>query len=143
AEVHVLQDGDPLRGGNIALIAAGTGLGEALLHNVNGRFIPSPTEAGHADFAARTEREITLLRELTARFGRVDVERVVSGHGLINVYTVTHRQPCSAGIDVDDVDAPAAISLAAFDRRCAGCMEALDLFVEAYAAEAGNLALRS
>src|SRR5207248_5036712 len=56
---------------------------------------------------------------------------------------VTHRQPCSAGIDIDDVEAPAAISLAAFDRRCAGCTEALDLFVEAYAAEAGNLALRS
>ena len=54
-----------MRGGNIALIAAGTGLGQALLHNVNGRFIPSPSEAGHADFAARTEREIALLRDLT------------------------------------------------------------------------------
>jgi glucokinase len=143
AEVHVLQEGEPLRGGNIALIAAGTGLGEALLHNVNGRFIPSPTEAGHADFAARTEREITLVRELTARFGRCDVERVVSGRGLINVYAVTHQQPCTAGIDVDDIDAPAAISLAAIDRRCPACVEALDMFVEAYGAETGNLALRS
>jgi len=143
AEVHVLQEGEPLRGGNIALIAAGTGLGEALLHNVNGRFIPSPTEAGHADFAARTEREITLIRELTRRFGRVEVERVVSGRGLINVYTVAHKQPCSAGIDIDDIDAPAAISLAAIDRRCTGCVEALDVFVEAYGAETGNLALRS
>jgi glucokinase len=110
---------------------------------VNGRFIPSPTEAGHADFAARTEREITLLRELTQRFGRVEVERVVSGRGLINIYTVTHKQPCTAGIDIEDADAPAAISLAAIDRRCAACMDALDLFVEAYGAEAGNLALRS
>jgi glucokinase len=143
AEVHVLQEGEPLRGGNIALIAAGTGLGEALLHNVNGRFIPSPTEAGHADFAARTEREITLMRELTVRFGRCEVERVVSGRGLINVYTVTHKQPCTAGIDVDDIDAPAAISLAAIDRRCPACVEALDVFVEAYGAETGNLALRS
>jgi glucokinase len=143
AEVHVLQEGEPLRGGNIALIAAGTGLGEALLHNVDGRFIPSPTEAGHADFSARTEREIALVRELTPRFGRVDVERVVSGHGLINVHSVTHRQPCSAKIDIDDPDAPAAISLAAAERRCASCMEALDLFIEAYGAETGNLALRS
>ena len=143
AEVHVLQEGEPLRGGNIALIAAGTGLGEALLHYVDGRFIPSPTEAGHADFSARTEREIALVRELTHRFGRVDVERVVSGHGLINVHSVTHRQPCSAGINIADPDAPAAISLAAVERRCASCMEALDLFIEAYGAETGNLALRS
>ena len=143
AEVHVLQEGEPLRGGNIALIAAGTGLGEALLHNVDGRFIPSPTEAGHADFSARTEREMALVRQLTPRFGRVDVERVVSGNGLINVYTVTHREPCRAKIDVDHPDAPAAISLAAAERRCASCMEALDLFIEAYGAETGNLALRS
>jgi glucokinase len=143
AEVHVLQEGEPLRGGNIALIAAGTGLGEALLHYVDGRFIPSPTEAGHADFSARTEREMALVRELTPRFGRVDVERVVSGHGLINVHTVTHRQPCTANVNIDDPDAPAAISLAAVERRCASCMEALDLFIEAYGAETGNLALRS
>jgi glucokinase len=143
AEVHVLQEGEPLRGGNIALIAAGTGLGEALLHNVDGRFIPSPTEAGHADFAARTEREIALLRELTPRFGRVEVERVVSGRGLINVHGVTHHDGCKANVNLEDADAPAAISLAALERRCAGCMEALDLFIEAYGAEAGNLALRS
>jgi glucokinase len=143
AEVHVLQEGEALRGGNIALIAAGTGLGEALLHNVDGRFIPSATEAGHADFAARTEREMNLVRELTDRFGRAEVERVVSGRGLINVHTVVHRQPCRAGIDADDPDAPAAISMAASDRRCPDCMEALDLFLEAYGAEAGNLALRS
>jgi glucokinase len=143
AEVHVLQEGERLRGGNIALIAAGTGLGEALLHNVDGQFIPSPTEAGHADFAARTEREIALLRQLTPRFGRVEVERVVSGPGLINVHSVTHPQACKANIDVEDSDAPAAITLAGLERRCAGCVEALDLFVEAYGAEAGNLALRS
>jgi glucokinase len=143
AETHALQEGDPMRGGNIGLIAAGTGLGEALLHHVDGRYIPSPTEAGHADFAARTEREIHLLRELTKRFGRVEEERVVSGRGLINVHGVTHRDACRANINLEGPDAPALISLAAFERRCSGCMEALDLFVEAYGAEAGNLALRS
>jgi glucokinase len=143
SEVHVLQAGEALRGGNIALIAAGTGLGEALLHNVDGRFIPSPSEGGHADFAARTEREIALLRELTQRFGRVEVERVVSGRGLLNIHTVTHRAPCAAGIDIDDADAAAAISLAAMERRCASCVETLDVFIEAYGAETGNLALRT
>ena len=142
SEVHVLQAGTPLPNGNIAVIAAGTGLGEALLHNVGGRFIPSPSEAGHADFAARTEREISLLRDLIVRYGRADVERVVSGPGLVNVYRITHNDRCAAEIDVGDPDAPAAISNAALERRCAGCVEALAMFVEAYGAEAGNLAIR-
>jgi glucokinase len=142
-ETRVLQPGEPVRGGNVALIAAGTGLGEALLHNVNGRLIPSASEGGHADFAARTEREIALLRMLTARYGRAEVERVLSGRGLSNIHRVTHDGPCAAGIDPDDVDSPAAISTAAIGRRCAGCMEALEVFIGAYGAEAGNLALRS
>jgi len=142
-ETHVLQRGEAMRGGNIALIAAGTGLGEALLHNIDGRFVPSASEGGHADFAARTEREITLLRALTQRFGRVDVERVISGRGLPNIHRVVHRDPCAAGIDPDDLESPAAISAAALARTCAGCVETLDVFVEAYGAEAGNLALRS
>jgi glucokinase len=143
SELQVLQEGEALRGGNIALIAAGTGLGEALLHNVDGRFIPSASEGGHADFPARTEREIALLRDLTSRYGRADVEHVVSGHGFINVYRVAHASACAARIDLDDPDAPAQITAAAFERRCAGCVETLDLFVDAYAAEAGNLALRA
>jgi len=143
SEVHVLQAGTPMRGGNIALIAAGTGLGEGLLHFVDGRFVPSPSEGGHADFAARTEREIALLRDLTARYGRADVEHVVSGRGLLNIHRVTHAGSCAAGVDVEHRDAAAAITAAAFDRRCPGCVETLDLFVEAYGAETGNLALRT
>ena len=143
SEVRVLQAGEALRGGNIALIAAGTGLGEALLHNIDGRFVPSPSEGGHADFSARTEREIALLRDLTKRYGRAEVEHVVSGRGLVNIHRVAHRDPCEAGIDLNDPDAPAQITSAAFDRSCAGCVETLDIFVDAYGAEAGNLALRT
>ena len=142
AEVHVLQEGEPTLGGNIALIAAGTGLGEALLHNLNGRLIPSPSEGGHADFPARNEREFTLARDLIARYGRADVEHVISGRGFLNLHRVAHHAPCAARIDLDDPDAPAQISAAALDGRCAGCREALDMFVEAYGAEAGNMALR-
>jgi glucokinase len=143
SELHVLQDGEPLRGGNIGLIAAGTGLGEALLHNVEDRFIPSPTEAGHADFAARNEREIRLLRWVIQKYGRADVERVVSGPGLLNIHQVTHDQPCPVVRDLDDPDAPAAITHAALNQSCPGCTAALDMFVGAYGAEAGNLALRA
>ena len=143
SETHVLQEGAARRGGNIGLIAAGTGLGQALIHNVDGRFVPSASEAGHADFAARTEREIALTRDLTQRYGRADVEHVVSGRGLVNIHRVAHQQPCAAAVDLESHDAPAAISAAALERRCQGCVETLDMFVEAYGAEAGNLALRS
>ena len=146
SELHPLQHGQAPDGGNIALIAAGTGLGEALIHNIDGRLIPSPSEGGHADFAARTEREIALLRDLTERYGRADVEHVVSGHGLVNIHRMTHRSGssgCAAGIDLEGADAPAAISTAALEHRCDCCVETLDLFIEAYGSEAGNLALRS
>jgi glucokinase len=143
SEVTTLQQGARVEHGTIAIIAAGTGLGEACLCWFGGSYVPIPSEGGHADFAPRTEREIALLRELTARYGRASVEHVVSGPGILNVHRLTHRGACSAGIDVTDRDAPAAISRAAIDGRCSDCAEALTIFVDAYGAEAGNLALRS
>jgi glucokinase len=143
SEVYVLQDGEGVPTGNIAIIAAGTGLGEALLHDMDGRRVPSPSEGGHADFAARTEREFALVRDLTARYGRADVEHVISGRGLRNIHRVAHREPCREIVDLEDQAAPAAITTAALERRCAGCVETLDMFIDAYGAEAGNLALRS
>jgi glucokinase len=141
-ELHTLQRGLVRRDGNIAVIAAGTGLGEALLHRVNGRYIPSPGEGGHADFAPRNEREIAVLRELTARFGRASVEHVVSGPGLVNLYRVTHGAGSSAGSH-DAAASAADISRAALAGTCRACVEAFEIFVDAYGAECGNLALRS
>ena len=148
-ELAVLQEGMTVPTGNAALIAAGTGLGEALLHNVNGQFLPCASEGGHADFAARTPRELALVEELLRVHGRVDVERVISGPGLVNLFRFTHgvqdlRSACRVlGPDVDPGDMPAAISAAALENRCEQCAEAVEMFVEAYGAEAGNLALRS
>jgi len=148
-EQAVLQDGIVVPGGNAALIAAGTGLGEALLHNVGGRFMPSASEGGHADFAARTPRELALVAELSRIHGRVDVERIISGPGLVNLFRFTHGSQdlstaCRAiGRDVDPSELPAAITSSALGGRCEQCAEALEIFVEAYGAEAGNLALRS
>jgi glucokinase len=143
SEVQTLQVGEADRRGNIALIAAGTGLGEALLHSVDGQYVPVPSEAGHADFAARNEREIQLLRWLNARYGRAGLERVVSGLGLVNLHRAVHRQPCRAVDDLDGPGAAARVTAAALENRCESCREALEIFVEAYGAEAGNLALRS
>ena len=143
SEVHVLQAGRESAGGNIAVIAAGTGLGEAFLHRVDGRFVAIASEAGQADFAARTDRDVSLLRDLVRRYGRAALEHVVSGPGLVNIHRVSHAGPCDAAIDLDAPQAPGAISTAALSRRCAGCVDTLSLFVEAYGAEAGNLALRT
>jgi glucokinase len=148
-ELAILQEGVPVPTGNAALIAAGTGLGEAMLHNVGGRFVPAASEGGHADFAARTRRELALVEELARIHGRVDNERVISGPGLVNLFRFTHgtqdvRHACRVvGADVKPADLPARISHAALERQCEACVEALDMFVEAYGAEASNVALRT
>jgi glucokinase len=144
-ELLPLQKGQRRPGGNAALIAAGTGLGEAFMPRVGGTFRPLASEGGHADFAARTDREIDLLRFLRARTGRVALEQVVSGPGLMNIYYFTHGdKPCEAVGVLDSLpDAPAVVSKSALERWCPKCEQALDMMVEAYGAAAGNLALRA
>jgi glucokinase len=143
-EVRPLQEGTPVADSRIAVIAAGTGLGEAYLHRVHDGWQPVPTEAGHADFAARTDRELELVRMLRERYGRAEVEQVISGPGLLNLHRFTHRGgECSIVQDLDAPDAPAQVSQAALGGRCQGCADALRMFVSAYGAESGNLALRT
>jgi glucokinase len=143
-ELGVLQEGRPNLSGNAGLVAAGTGLGESYLFNDGRRLVPAPSEAGHSDFAARTMRELELSAWLIARYGRPELEQVVSGLGLRNLYAFTHPTPCA---DVDTPSDPKAlpplISKNALAGTCRCCMEALDLFVSAYGAECGNLALRA
>lgn len=142
-EVAVLQGGVPRTDGNAAVIAAGTGLGQAYLHRVNGRLRPVPSEGGHADFAARTDREIELVRMLRDLYGRAEVEHVLSGPGILNLHRFTHRGgQCSVLQDDAVPDTPALVSQAGLTGRCQGCADALRMFVSAYGAEAGNLALR-
>lgn len=143
-ELASLQEGTPLENGNLAVIAAGTGLGEAYLHRVGEAWRPVPTESGHADFAARTDRELELVRMLRERYGRAEVEHVLSGPGLLNLHRFTHRGgECLIVANLDASDAPALVSQAALGGRCQGCADALKMFVSAYGAEAGNLALRT
>jgi glucokinase len=142
-EQLVLQAGEPQPDGHAALVAAGTGLGEAALHRVNGRLVPAPAEAGHADFAARSDEEWALARMLIADYGRATVEHVLSGRGLVNLHRFTHHgQSCAALQGVDAAHHPAAVTSAALEERCARCSEALRLFVSLYGAEAGNLSPR-
>ena len=142
AEVAVLHEGEPDPAGNAALIAAGTGLGIALLPNVNGRLVPRASEGGHADFAARNADEQTLHNALAVEYGRADIERVVSGPGLANIHRILSDHQCAGLTPFPGTsELPAAISRAALEGGCVECLRTLHIFVSAYGAAAGNLAL--
>jgi glucokinase len=137
--------GDPV--GNQAVIAAGTGLGEAGMYWDGIQHHVFASEGGHGDFAPRNELEIDLLRYLRARFGHVSYERIVSGPGLVNVFhflrdTGRGTEPKWLADEMLQSDPAAAISKAAIEGKCALSEQALDLFVSIYGAEAGNLALK-
>jgi glucokinase len=137
--------------GNKAVIAAGTGLGEAFIVGgaQNGeRARAIATEGGHADFAPRTDTEIALLTHLRERHGHVSYERVLSGPGLVNVYEFLRDTGRGSESDATrkaaaNGDAARAISEAALAHDDALAREALRMFAAVYGAEAGNLALRA
>ena len=142
-ELAILQQGVAQPSGNGAVIAAGTGLGQAYLHRIDGRLTAMASEGGHGDFAARTDREMAFVRMLRDLYGRAEVEHVLSGPGLLNLHRFTHDgHDCDAVDRTDLLDAPAQVTRNALEGRCASCADALAMFVEAYGAEAGNLALR-
>jgi glucokinase len=135
------------RGGNQAVVAAGTGLGEAGLYWNGQKYEVFACEGGHCDFAPRNELEIELLRHLSARFGHVSVERIVSGPGLVNVYRFlrdTHRgeEPSWLTDQMAHGDPAAAISNAALSGKSPLAEHALDLWISIYGAEAGNVAMK-
>jgi len=148
-ELCTLNEGTPRHTGNKALIAAGTGLGQAMLYDDGQRFRPIASEGGHADFAPRNELEIELLRHLIGRFGHVSYERILSGPGLANVYRflreVRHmEEPAQlAARFAAGEDPGAVISQAALAKEAEICVKALDVFVSIYGAESGNMALRA
>jgi glucokinase len=146
--IFTLHEGDAAEVGHRGLIAAGTGLGEALMIWDGRTHRPIPSEGGHCDFAARTDREIALLQYLRRTLnGRVSWERVVSGIGIKNVYAYLR--------DVEKMDEPqwlrdrmktedpnAVIGSCADDGSSELCVQTMQMFAAAYGAEAGNIALK-
>jgi glucokinase len=146
-ETIVLQAGAPVGGANIAVAAAGTGLGEAALIADRGRYVAIATEGGHCDFAPRDDQQIELMKFLAAEFGHASYERVLSGPGLVNIYRFLKTSSPGAEPDwlraeFESTDPAGVVSRAALDQRDARCVRALELFVAIYAAEAANLALK-
>jgi glucokinase len=139
---ELLHPGDPVPRGNQAIIAAGTGLGEAGRVWCGDGYRPFATEGSHADFAPGDPTEIARMAWLGGWFGHVSWERLVSGQGLVNIYRFLREQG-GAACHPDPLgaeDAAAAIAVRAGDDGL--CGEALDRFVRLFGAEAGNLALK-
>ena len=149
-DLHVLNEGRPEPGGAIAVLAPGTGLGEAFLTWEGTRFSAHPSEGGHADFAPINKLQIKLLRYLHDRFDHVSYERICSGMGLPNIYrffkdTGAYEEPDWLAERLASAsDLTPVIVTAAFDeeRPCPLCQATLEMFVAILGAEAGNLALK-
>ena len=141
-ELRVLQTGEFNADGNACLMAAGTGLGQAILVRQHGRLVPSPSEGGHADFGPRGPREVALLEFLTARYGRATYEHIISGKGFVNLLRFTSGNASPLLTDVDEEDLPAAISRRGLDASDPHCVEALQLFLSIYGSAAANLGLQ-
>ncbi|HLO49934.1 MAG TPA: glucokinase [Kamptonema sp.] len=159
-DLHSLQGGKSRQNAPIAVIGAGTGLGECFLIRLKDEVKVYASEGGHADFAPRSELEFQLLKYLLAKHDvqRISVERVVSGLGIVSIYQfLRDRKFADESPDVQrivriceqemgesekSVDAAATIATAALENRDRLCEQTMQMFVEAYGAEAGNLALK-
>ncbi len=145
-EFSSLNQADPINEQNLALIAPGTGLGKAMLISHNGRYLPVPSEGGHADFAPNNQAEMELWQYLQQQYGHVSIERVVSGSGLVNIYNWFKDsgrldEPEWLKQKITTMDPAKAITEAALERKNPGCVEVLNMFVSIFGAVAGNLAL--
>lgn len=131
----------------IALLAAGTGLGEAILFWDGAEYRPMPSEGGHCDFAPNSDLEIELLRHLRASYLHVSWERVLSGPGLHAIHEflrdTKRNEPTWMAERIQVEDPAAVIAEVGLKKQAEIGVQALDLFAAIYGAEAGNLALKS
>jgi glucokinase len=146
-DFFLLHKGESKCRGNAALIAAGTGLGEAGLFWDGRRHHPFATEGGHTDFGPRNDLEIELLLYLRKIYPHVSYERIISGAGLYHIYQFlvvsgVERESQEVQSDMAQKDPPTVISDWGRRKRDAACARAVDWFISLYGAEAGNLALK-
>ena len=147
SDLLTLQAGQARQHGPRAVIGAGTGLGEGYLVWRDDAYQALPSEGSHADFAPANDLQVDLWRHLAQHFGHVSWERVVSGPGLAAIYEFLRKRGEFAespelAAAMRDGDPSAAISAHAMQRHDALALAALDLFIAAYGAETGNLALK-
>jgi glucokinase len=138
----VLNTGTSQPNGNQALIAAGTGLGEAMIFWDGSQHRASPSEGGSADFAPRTERELQLLQFLKKRLARVSCEEIFSGRGFRKLHEFLDPSMVHPTFSEPEAASASEITHNALEGTCPVCVEVLNWWIDAFGAEAGNLALR-
>lgn len=149
-DIYILNKGEQVQEGNKAVIAPGTGLGEAFLTWDGSRYQAYPSEGGHVDFGPTTPLQRDMLRYLQDKFDRVSYERVCSGIGIPNIYDFLKdgghaEEPEWLSRKLAEVEDPTpeiAKAALAEGRTCDLCQMTMDIFVSVLAAEAGNLALK-
>ena len=149
-DLHTLNAGRADQHGALAIIAPGTGLGEAFLTWGGSGYQAHPSEGGHADFAPQSPQGIGLLSDLLERYGHVSCERVCSGRGIPNIYQYLKsrghaQEPAWLAEELSQVDDPTPVIVGnALDeeKRCPLCVQTLEMFASILGAEAGNLALK-
>jgi len=149
-DLHTVNAGKPRPDGSIAVIAPGTGLGEAFLSRNGDQWMVHGSEGGHADFAPTTSRQIDLLRHLHERLGHVSCERVCSGLGIPNIYSFLKDtgfapEPAWLAEQLRSAEDQTPIIVNAAQNGSEAnplCVETVSMFVSILGSEAGNLALR-
>lgn len=146
-ELVTLNVGDKLSGGNRAVVAVGTSLGEAAIVEVEGKIHVIPSEGGHSDFGPYDQQQWDLLCYTQRDYKRVSYEVILGGQGLVQIYNFLRDtkfkdspQLLEQNLQIDDK--AAAINQAAQGSECPICVEALRLFVSILAAETGNAAVK-
>ena len=142
-ELICIHEGVNDQRANKVIIAAGTGLGEGVIFWDGQRHFPSPTEGGHADWAPHTEQQAELWRFLKARNDIVSSEIILSGRGFKSLHEFLNPNDRHPEFNDPNVDPAPIITHAALEKTCATCVATLDLWVDIYGSEAGNLAIRN
>lgn len=142
-DLETLHDGIATLQSNRAVIAAGTGLGEGVLFWDGKQHVPMATEAGHADFAPNTDQQADLWKHLKTRSDYVSTENILSGGGFQRVHEFLDPSVRHPGFDDHSIDPAPEIARMGLAGECPVCVATLNLWVEIYGGEAGNLALRS
>jgi len=143
SDFATLNDGVAQPNATKAVIAAGTGLGEAILYWDGQQYRVAPSEGGQAEFAPRGEREIKLLSHLNKHLPQVSCEDIISGRGFRRIHEFLNSSLRHASFDSPDGDSAREITQRALEQSCPVCVESLTLWIETYGAEAGNMALRT
>ena len=143
SDCAILNEGVPQPHATKAVIAAGTGLGEATLYWDGQQYRVAPSEGGQAEFAPRGEREIQLLSHLNKHLPQVSCEDIISGRGFRRIHEFLNPSLRHASFDSPEGDSAREITRGALEQSCPVCVESLTLWIETYGAEAGNMALRT